>query len=110
MAGSDSEQKCKIAIDAMGGDFAPENVVLGTVAALSSLKDTELFLIGKEEEIFSVLAKNNLTFSKQNIINAPETIEMGESPTTALKTKPNSAKNACNCCAVAKQPSRLSAN
>ncbi len=91
MAGSDSEQKCKIAIDAMGGDFAPENVVLGTVAALSSLKDTELFLIGKEEEIFSVLAKNNLSFSKQNIINASETIEMGESPTTALKTKPNSS-------------------
>lgn len=91
MAGSDSEQKCRIAIDAMGGDFAPENVVLGTVAALSSVQNTELFLIGKEQEILSVLNKNNISFSKEHIIHTPEIIEMGESPTNALKSKPNSS-------------------
>lgn len=91
MAGSDSEQKCRIAVDAMGGDFAPENVVLGTVAALSSVQNTELFLVGKEQEILSVLNKNNISFNQENIIHTNEIIEMGESPTSALKSKPDSS-------------------
>jgi glycerol-3-phosphate acyltransferase PlsX len=91
MAVSDSEQKCRIAVDAMGGDFAPENVVLGTVAALSSVQNTELFLVGKEKEILSILNKNNISFNQENIIHTPEIIEMGESPTNALKSKPNSS-------------------
>jgi glycerol-3-phosphate acyltransferase PlsX len=88
---SESGKKCKIAIDAMGGDFAPENVVLGTVAALSSIKDAELFLIGDHDAIFSVLKKHKLSFNPDNIIHTPEQIEMGESPTSALKSKPNSS-------------------
>ncbi len=91
MAGSDSEQKCRIAVDAMGGDFAPENAVLGTVAALSSVQNTELFLVGKEQEILSVLNKNNISFNKENIIHTNQIIEMGESPTSALKSKPDSS-------------------
>ena len=91
MAESDSEQKCRIAIDAMGGDFAPDNVIVGTVAALSLIKNAELFLIGVEKEIISSLKKNNLSFNKSNIINTPQVIEMGESPTNALKLKPDSS-------------------
>lgn len=91
MAMSDSEKKCRIAVDAMGGDFAPQNVVIGAVAAVSLLNNTELFLIGKEEEILSILKENNLSFDKEKIINTPDVIEMGESPTSALKSKPNSS-------------------
>lgn len=91
MTVSDSEKKCKIAVDAMGGDFAPKNVVIGTVAALSLLKNTELFLVGDKEKILSVLKESNLSFNNENIIHAPEVIEMGESPTSALKSKPNSS-------------------
>lgn len=91
MAMSDSEKKCRIAVDAMGGDFAPQNVVIGAVAAVSLLNNTELFLIGKEEEILSILKENKLSFDKEKIINTPDVIEMGESPTSALKSKPNSS-------------------
>ncbi len=91
MAVSDSEEKCRIAVDAMGGDYAPLNVVLGTVAALPLVQNTELYLIGREREILSVLNKNNLSFKKDNIIDATEVIEMAESPTIALKSKPNSS-------------------
>jgi len=91
MTVSDSEKKCKIAVDAMGGDFAPKNVVIGTVNALSTLEDAELFLIGDKEKILSILKESNLSFNNENIIHTPEVIEMGESPTSALKSKPNSS-------------------
>lgn len=88
---SDSKKICRIAIDAMGGDFAPENVVIGAVNALEIIKDAELYLVGVEEKINSVIKKHNLSFNSENIISTPEVIEMGESPTTALKSKPNSS-------------------
>lgn len=83
--------KCKIIIDAMGGDFSPLNEVLGAVQAVKELPDTDLFLIGKEEEIKKVLVDNNLSFKNENIINAPDVISMSDSPTQAIKSKPNSS-------------------
>ncbi len=79
--------KCRIIVDAMGGDFAPQNTVVGAIQAFNDKKDFELFLVGKEKEIVEVLSTNNLSFEKKNIINADEIIEMGESPTTALKRR-----------------------
>lgn len=75
----------------MGGDFAPQNAVVGAVNALSENASFELFLVGKEDEIKSVLLKNNLQFDDEHIINAPQVIEMDDIPTVALKTKPDSS-------------------
>ncbi len=83
--------KCRIAVDAMGGDFAPQNTVIGAIQALEENKNFELLLVGKEKEILDVISNNNLSFEKKNIINADEVIEMGESPTLALKKKLNSS-------------------
>ena len=83
--------KCRIIVDAMGGDFAPQNTVVGAIQAFNDSKDFDLFLVGKEKEILEVISNNNLSFEKKNIINADEIIEMGESPTTALKRKTNSS-------------------
>jgi phosphate acyltransferase len=92
MSNSDSlNSKCKIVVDAMGGDFAPQNAVLGAVQAFNEDKGFELFIAGKEKEILKVLSDNNLSFSKSNIINAEDVIEMGEIPTTAIKSKPRSS-------------------
>jgi glycerol-3-phosphate acyltransferase PlsX len=79
--------KCRIVVDAMGGDFAPQNTVLGAIQALEENKNFELFLVGKKSEIERVISENNLSFNQNNIINAEEVIEMGESPTIALKKK-----------------------
>jgi glycerol-3-phosphate acyltransferase PlsX len=93
MSNSDSlNSKCRIIIDAMGGDFAPQNAVLGAVQAFEEKKDFELFLIGREKEILRVLSENNVSFPKENIIHAEDVIEMGDShPTAAIKSKPKSS-------------------
>ncbi|MGE5806394.1 MAG: phosphate acyltransferase PlsX [Ignavibacteria bacterium] len=83
--------KCRIVIDAMGGDFAPQNIVLGAVQALNESRNIELFLVGRKIEIKKVLQSNQLSFNDENIINADELIEMGENPVAALRLKPNSS-------------------
>jgi glycerol-3-phosphate acyltransferase PlsX len=54
-------------------------------------KDFELLLVGKEKEILKIISSNNLSFDKNNIVNANEIIEMDEGPTTSLKLKPESS-------------------
>lgn len=91
MDSSGSRKKARIIVDAMGGDFAPQNAVVGALEALKEEPGFELFLAGKENDIQQTLASNNLTFKKENIINAGQVIEMGDSPTTSLKAKPDSS-------------------
>ncbi len=83
--------KCRIVVDAMGGDFAPQNIVLGAIQALSENGNIELFLVGRKDEIKKVLSSNRLSFNEDNIINADQLIEMGENPVAALRLKPNSS-------------------
>lgn len=91
MDNSGSKKKARIIVDAMGGDFAPQNAVVGAIQAYDLQPEFELFLVGKESEILHTLKKNNLTFNFQNIIQADQVIDMGDSPTNALKQKPNSS-------------------
>ena len=86
-----NSSRCRIVVDAMGGDFAPANAVLGAIEAFSEKKNFDLFLVGKEKQISEVLSSNNLSFPKDFIVNADEVIEMGDSPAASLKTKPNSS-------------------
>lgn len=91
---NDSESgrsKCRIIVDAMGGDFAPRNAVLGAVQALNEIKEIELLLAGKSDEIKKVLSQENISFNEADIIHTSQVIEMGDSPTTALKLKPDSS-------------------
>ncbi len=84
-------KKCRIVVDAMGGDFAPRNAVLGAVEAYNQKKDFELLLVGRKKDISAILTENNISFSLENIINAAEVIEMSDSPTASLKAKPDSS-------------------
>jgi len=86
-----NSSRCRIVVDAMGGDFAPANAVLGAVEAFNENKSFDLFLVGKEKKIIQVLSSNNLSFSKDFIVNADEVIDMGDSPASSLKSKPNSS-------------------
>lgn len=83
--------KCRIIVDAMGGDYAPQNAVIGAIEAYQINKDFDLYLIGKKDQILSVIKSNQLSFDENFIIHTDEVIEMGDSPTSALKSKPNSS-------------------
>lgn len=91
MSNPSSIPKCKIAVDAMGGDFAPRNAVVGAINAYDENKQFELLLVGREKEIRAVINSENLQFKDENIIHADEVIEMGDSPSTSLRAKQNSS-------------------
>ena len=81
-----------IAIDVMGGDYAPEAVVDGILLAISNLAPEETILaVGPADTINTLLADRGYTGSQIRVINAEEVIEMGEHPTRALSQKPNSS-------------------
>ena len=64
----------RLAIDAMGGDFAPEQIVNGVNIAISQIDDIELVLYGDEEQINKYLIKND----RVKVVHAPSKIDMGE--------------------------------
>ncbi len=77
-----------IALDASGGDHAPDETVAGAIVAAES--GVDVVLVGDEPEIRSRL--NGFAIP---IVHAPETIEMGEDPARALREKPGSSIVAC---------------
>jgi len=82
----------KIAIDAMGGDFAPEAIVEGTLLAGEALPaDVQLILIGQEDVIRPLLHVPAFSTSVIEVIHASEVIGMAEHPTKALTQKPHSS-------------------
>lgn len=92
MYDSDSgKNKCRIVVDAMGGDFAPHNAVVGAIQASEENNNFELYLVGKKDAVKNIIDSNRLKFNEENIIHAEEVIEMADTPTASLKTKPNSS-------------------
>ena len=77
----------KIAVDAMGGDYAPEEVVLGAIEAVKSYS-LDVVLVGDTNKIKEVLnrygAKDN---SHLSIVHASQVIDMGEHPAQAIRKK-----------------------
>ena len=77
----------KIAIDAMGGDFAPQALVEGANRALQEFSDIELILYGDEAKI-----KHYLTASERvSIVHTDEKINSDDEPTKAIRQKKNSS-------------------
>ncbi len=69
----------KIAVDAMGGDYAPEAIVEGVMDYIKSSKDHNVILVGKEKEIRKEFRKYNQGIGKKiEIIDALEQISMRE--------------------------------
>ena len=82
----------RIGIDIMGGDYAPQKTVHGAILALNELpSDTKIVLFGRESEILSELKQYNINANNFEIINCTDVIHMGEHPTKAFKSKPNSS-------------------
>lgn len=85
----------RIALDAMGSDRAPGPEIEGAVSVLSSNPEIEIILVGKQDVIAAELKKYNTAGLNFSIHHAPDVIEMGESPSKALKSKPNSSLVQC---------------
>jgi phosphate acyltransferase len=82
----------RIAIDAMGGDNAPGEIIAGALEAKDVLEsEDELVLIGDEEIIKSHLLKMGAPADTFRIFHASEIIGMDESPVEALRRKPKSS-------------------
>lgn len=78
-----------IAVDAMGGDYAPHQIVKGVIKAAEDYK-VEIALIGRKE-ILSVLAGRYQDKLGITIIDASQVIEFNEHPVEAIKNKPDSS-------------------
>lgn len=78
----------KIAIDAMGGDYAPEQQVKGCMLAIKNIDDIELTLYGDEKEIRKYLTDD----TRINIVQSDGVIDMGEKdPIAAIRNNRNSS-------------------
>lgn len=81
-----------IAIDMMGGDFAPLEAVRGIAEYIKEKHEpVSLLLIGDEVQLQSLVTEHGLSSEAFTIVHAPEVIDMHEHPTKALKEKPNSS-------------------
>ena len=84
----------KIAVDAMGGDFAPAAIVEGAVQALKACEDIEkLFLVGDKDAVEKELARCKCTDERIEIRHASEVVGMGEHPAAAVRHKRDSSIN-----------------
>ena len=81
----------KVALDAMGGDNAPGEMVKGAVDAIQKRKDIKVFLVGKEEMIQEELKKYSYEADQIEIVNATEIIETAEPPVMAIRRKKDSS-------------------
>lgn len=89
---SHSNQKLRIVLDAMGGDFAPANEVRGMVECLQQCNNRfHVVLVGDEALINAELEKTNAAGLDFSIVHAPDSVDMHDSPVAAIKTKPNSS-------------------
>lgn len=81
----------RIAVDAMGGDYAPAEVVEGSVNIARTYPDTEIILVGDESAVRAELAHLGVIPSNLTVHHAPERIEMYEHPAQAVRKKRNSS-------------------
>lgn len=78
----------KIAVDAMGGDFAPLEIVKGSIEAVKAFPHMEIVLVGDEAQIHKVLSEHGEADNPRiSIHHASEVIEMNEHPGIALRKK-----------------------
>lgn len=83
--------RARIAIDAMGGDHAPGEIVAGALRAREEL-GVEVLLVGDPERIEASM-RHHATSSPLEIVSAEGTVEMGEEPLSALRRKPKASIN-----------------
>lgn len=81
----------RVALDAMGGDHAPGEIIKGAVAAVQKRKDIQILLTGKEEVLKKELSAYKYPEGRIKIVNATEVIQTAEPPVAAVRGKKDSS-------------------
>ncbi len=82
----------RIAIDAMGGDNAPDEIIAGALESIEMLSENdELILVGQQDLIEKKLPSSVLRKKTIRIVNAPDVIAMDDLPIETLRKKPKSS-------------------
>lgn len=85
----------RIALDAMGGDFAPEPNIDGAIAAVKADPDLDVLLVGDRPRLEGLLDKSGYAGGRLVVKEADGWVGMEEKPTDALRKKPNCSIAVC---------------
>ncbi len=85
----------RIALDAMGGDYAPGPNIDGAIAALQAHPELEVVLVGDQSQLEPLLAKAGFSSERLIVRHSDSWITMEEKPTEALRKKPNCSISVC---------------
>ncbi len=95
MLAGGSNGSCRIALDAMGGDHAPDEIIKGALEAIASYP-VDILLVGQEEVLRPRLTSLNGSIPPRiEIVDAREVVEMGEPALTPIRKKRNSSIRVC---------------
>ena len=86
----DASKVVRVAIDVMGGDHAPEEIIKGAVSAARK-EDIEVILVGSTDVVERELAKYDIHHLSITHVEAEEVVEEGEHPAFAIHRKPNAS-------------------
>ena len=84
-------ETCVVAVDAMGGDLAPLEIVKGAIEAVNENSIISVMLVGRTKDIETELEKYEYDKARVSIVEAPEIIETGEPPVMAVMKKRKSS-------------------
>src|SRR3990172_5570751 len=76
----------KLALDAMGGDYAPSSIVQGAIQAVQEY-DFDIVLVGDEKAVQEELAKEKFSSPKITIKHTSQVVDMSEAPSLVLRQK-----------------------
>lgn len=80
-----------VAVDAMGGDNAPMEIVKGAIEAVNEASNVKVFLLGYEEAVQKELEKYTYNKEQVEVVPTTEVIEMAEPPVNAIRKKKDSS-------------------
>ncbi len=81
----------KVVLDAMGGDFAPDEPVKGAVEAVKESDKIKVILVGQSDKVNAELAKYEYDKERIEVVHADDVIEFNDPPVMAIRQKKNSS-------------------
>jgi len=85
------QELVRVAVDAMGGDYAPKEVVKGAVEAVNERKEIKIFLVGRQDSINQELEAYTYDRERIEVVHAEEVITNEEAPVMAVRRKKDSS-------------------
>ncbi len=89
--GRKMQRKVKVAVDAMGGDHSPKEIVKGAIEAVNEREEVEVFLTGKKELIEKEISLYHYPQEALHVVDAREVITNDEAPVLAIRKKKDSS-------------------